>query len=172
MKDKIITEGVKLAQKHGGKVVEFVAPAIVDQAGKIIEKRLNSQKEKVVVPELYGKDFHISLENGIDRLEKNGFETLTSIVIPNSIYRNYKPNVIVRTKPKAKTKVDFGTLVHVLYITSEVIEESRLLYEKELEDKKNRKRENDLKMAERKDKTQAIINSAFEKISIKPRNEQ
>ena len=92
------------------------------------------RKRKVRVPMIYADGYAITKMHAETMLKSAG---LTSVLIPaqlkdaNPKYKDYCEFQVIDSKPKVNTKVDLETSILVKYITPEVINESKRLYEKQ-----------------------------------------
>jgi len=140
-----------------------VADTIQDYTSKTMEER----KRLVSVPELYSKEYPLSVEQAVELLNNCGLKSTlvkTSIDDADVKYRKCFASQVISTKPKGKQKVEPGTMVLVKYITQEVIDESQKIFE-ELEAKKNEialQKEN--RKVEREEKRERIVQNARNKI--------
>lgn len=101
---------------------------------KQVEDKIEERKTLVEVPALYVKGFPVSIKQAKKLLEKKQLKC-SFIKLPLSEadgkYRNCVASQVIKTEPKAKEKVEPGTHVLVKYITRDVIEESKRLFEEE-----------------------------------------
>lgn len=144
-------------------VAKPVADTIQDYASKTSEDR----KRLVSVPELYSKEYPLSVEQAVELLDNCGLKSTlvkTSIDDADVKYRKCFASQVISTKPKGKQKVEPGTMVLVKYITQEVIDESQKIFE-ELEAKKNEVALNKKnKHLEREQRTKQIVQEARSKV--------
>ena len=134
-----------------------IAPAIITAVEELIDK-LPDIPSKVGVPQLYGLGFPLKLDQAITRLTKVGLTVMPSelsIGEADPKYRNCVDSEVVDSDPKSKRKVAVGYPVIIRYVTQEVIDESKRLFE-ELERQKaeanrikNEKREHQKAQAQR-----------------------
>ncbi len=140
-----------------------VADTIQDYASKTSEER----KRLVNVPELYSKEYPLSVEQAVELLDNCGLKSTlvkTSIDDADVKYRKCFASQVIGTKPKGKQKVEPGTMVLIKYITQEVIDESQKIFD-ELEAKKNEMRlQKENKHLEREQRTKQIMQDARSKV--------
>ncbi len=144
-----------------------VTPEIITSIEKSNDTINKTKSNKKIVPELYGKEIFVSVEDGINILEERGFKVNKNIVDPNVKYRDCKPQQIIKTKPKSKSKEDIGELIHIQYITNETIEESKRLFEEQEKERINKKIERRLKLNQQKEVTQKKIKDTVLKFTKK-----
>ncbi len=140
-----------------------VADTIQDYANKTSEER----KRLISVPELYSKEYPLSVEQAVELLNNCGLKSTlvkTSINDSDIKYRKCFASQVISTKPKGKQKVEPGTMILVKYITQEVIDESQRIFD-ELEARKNEvalQKKN--KHLEREQKTKQIVQDVRSKV--------
>ena len=81
------------------------------------------------MPELYAEDYHVKLDEAKRWLEEDGFRAEAVVVKPNIIYKDCENYEVVGTNYSLKDKVAPGTRIILRYVTTEVIEASRRLFE-------------------------------------------
>lgn len=144
-----------------------VAKPVVDTIQDYTSKTIEERKRLISVPELYSKEYPLSVEQAVELLNNCGLKSTlikTSIDDADIKYRKYFASQVISTKPKGKQKVEPGTMVLVKYITQEVIDESQKIFE-ELEAKKNGaalQKKN--KHLEREQRTKQIMQDARNKV--------
>lgn len=140
-----------------------VADTIQDYTSKTMEER----RRLVSVPELYSKEYPLSVEQAVELLSNYGLKSTlvkTSIEDADVKYRKCFASQVISSKPKGKQKVEPGTMILVKYITQEVIDESQKIFE-ETEARKNEttlQKKN--KHLERKQKTKQIVQNTQHKV--------
>lgn len=140
-----------------------VADTIQDYASKTTEER----KRLVSVPDLYSKEYPLSVEQAVELLNNCGLKSTlvkTSIDDSDVKYRKCFDSQVISTKPKRNQKVEPGTMILVKYITQEVIDESQKIFA----EREARKNESALqkknKHLEREQKTKQIVQTARSKV--------
>ena len=140
-----------------------VADTIQDYTSKTMEER----KRLISVPELYSKEYPLSIEQAVELLNNYGLKSTlvkTSIDDADVKYRKCFASQVISTKPKGKQKVEPGTMILVKYITQEVIDESQKIFE-ELEARKNESAlQKKNKHLEREQKTKELMQNARSKV--------
>ncbi len=140
-------------------VLPLVKPAIVavrDYADKSIEER----KKLIAVPELYSKEYPLTIEQAVAILESCGLKATrvkSAISDADIKYRACFDTQVIKSHPKAKQKVERGTSVLVKYVTQEVIDESQRLYELSEKYKAEMQESKLIKQTERKEKTKQVL---------------
>lgn len=150
-----IAAGVAMAAS----IMPLVKPAI-DAVRDYADKTIEERKKLVAVPELYSKEYKLSVEQAVEILESCGLKaTLVkmSTTDANIQYRHCFDSQVIKSLPKSKTKVERGTAVLVKYITQEVIDESQQMFAISEKHKEERQLEKSIKQAERKEKTKQVI---------------
>ncbi|MCD7777643.1 MAG: PASTA domain-containing protein [Clostridiales bacterium] len=112
-------------------IVDAVTPVVGKTVG-VVNEKIEERKRLVTVPEVGDSKFPLSLEQATELINKNGLEVMSiaiSVTDADKKYRNYINNQVVETKPKSGQKVEPGSSVLVKYITQEVIDESKHIYE-------------------------------------------
>ncbi len=157
-----------------------IAGAVIGLAKPVIEiiddkrkERVEEQKDWVTIPELCSKRSPMKLDCAIDILEKLNLKVASNSVKLNNADIKYKDCFdlqIVRVETKHKKKVPPGTLVVLTYVTSEIIEESKKLFEESETHKAKVSLEKSKKRSEQKEKHKQLITNTIEKISKKNNN--
>lgn len=140
-----------------------VADTIQDYANKTTEER----KRLVSVPELYSKEYPLSVEQAVELLNNCGLKSTlvkTSIDDSDIKYRKCFASQVISTKPKGKQKVEPGTMILVKYITQEVIDESQKLFEEQEARKNEVAVQKKNKQLEREQKTRQIVENTRNKV--------
>lgn len=142
-------------------LVKPVIDAVRDYADKSIEER----KKLVAVPELYSKEYPLTIEQAVAILESCGLKaTLIKAAVSDADikYRTCFDTQVIKSHPKAKQKVERGTSILVKYVTQEVIDESQRLYELSEKHKAEVQEAKLIKQAERKEKTKQAMTDAVD----------
>ena len=148
-------------------MVTSVAP-LVQPAIKVVreytDKIVEDRKKLITVPEIYSKEYPLSVEQAEEILESCGLKaTLVKMNLSDADirYRRCFDTQVVRTNPRAKQKVEQGTCILLKYITQEVIDESQRIYElaeKHKEESSLKRRE---KQTARKEKTKRMTSETI-----------
>lgn len=150
-----IAAGVAMAAS----IVPLVKPAI-DAVRDYADKTIEERKKLVSVPELYSKEYPLSVEQAVEILESCGLKaTLVkmSTADANIQYCNCFDSQVIKSLPKSKTKVERGTAVLIKYITQEVIDESQQMFDISKKRKEEQHFEKSIKRTERKEKTKQVV---------------
>lgn len=157
-----IATGIAMAAS----IVPLVKPAIEavrDYADKTIEER----KKLVVVSKLYSSEYRTTSEQAVEILTSLGLKAVLSPTLIDDAdgkYRNCINNQVIKSEPKARQKVEPGTTVRVLYITQEVIDESRCLFNESEKRKAELLLEKSIKRSERKEKTKRVVSDVADTV--------
>lgn len=115
-------------------IVGSVTPIAVELIDRIPKKETVSPSEEMIsMPELCSKKFPLKMEEAKELLESRGLKTLAIEVRLRDAGVRYKDCFdfqVVGTDRKPNSKVKSGDTVIVQYVTQEVINESRLIFEK------------------------------------------
>lgn len=144
-------------------VVPLVKPAI-DAIREYTDKMIEERRKLVVVPELYSKEYPLSVEQAVELLESCGLKSTLvkmSIADADARYRNCFDSQVIKSHPKAKQKVERGTGVLLKYITQEVIDESQRMFELDEKRKEELSLEKSVKQAEQKDKAKRVVSDVI-----------
>lgn len=148
-----------------------MAPAIITAIEKLIDK-LPDIPSKVVVPQLYDLGFPLRLDQAVTMLTNAGLTAMPSeldIKEADPQYRNCVNSEVVGSNMRPKQKVNVGSTVIVRYVTQEVINESKRLFE---ESEKQKAETNRIKNEEREQlrvRAQKTVTDAATKIKKFPR---
>lgn len=174
--------GTNKSPKSGGSTgdafgIIAVASAVIGLAKPVIDmidekrkERAEERKDWVTIPELCSKSAPMKLDCAIDILEKLNLKAASNSVNLNSAdvkYKNCFDLQVVEINQKQKSKVPPGTLVVLTYVTSEIIEESKRLFDESESRKSNAALEKSKKRLEQKEKHKKLIANTLEKISKK-----
>ena len=124
-------------------IIAPVITATIPVIKEIVEKK--PQKNLIRIPVLYGKHVALSVNDAKTILENCGLKTIARKISnceANPKFRNHFDNQVIFSNPSSGKKVDSGTTVYLKYITQDVIEKSKMLYEEKenIKMKKNEKR--------------------------------
>lgn len=118
---------------------KYAEPAIeklIEQALIVIDK----YNARITIPSLTVRDAPLNYQQASEALRRcymNPMPVAMTIENANPMYHNFFNGQFVRTEPAEGNKVDPNSNVYVVYITQEVIDESKRLYQ-EQENEKNR----------------------------------
>lgn len=155
-----------------------LAKPVADTIQDYASKTMKEQKHLVSIPELYSKEYPLSAEQAVELLNNCGLKSTlvkTSIDDANIKYRKCFASQVISTKPRGKQKVEPGTMVLVKYITQEVIDESKKIFE-ELKTRKNdatlRKKNKRLEWKQRTKQTVQDARSKVQKVFQKNKEDK
>lgn len=146
-----------------------VIPVAANAANKIVnviaEHKAN-EEHKIAVPELYVKNFPIDLEQAKILIEDLGLKFSKSRMLIKEADPKYKDCFdlqVVDSNPKQKSLVNKDATVYVKYITQEVIDASKKIFEDEEKVKAERKEKKAIEKQERKNKRQEKVSEVTDK---------
>lgn len=124
--------GWKKGLINGGKIVaKQFAPDVLNLGAKIGVEIIEKQKKLIKIPDL--KDVHIDEALRILKDELNLTPT-PAIANPSIAYADESENDVMYSEPKFGSRVNPGTTVKVYYLTQEVIDKSKDLLGKEVQE--------------------------------------
>ena len=153
----VITTGITMVAT----VIPLVKPAI-DAIHDYADKTIEERKNLITVPNLYSKDFPLTVEQAEQLLNSYGLKAIfvkISLADANVRYRKYFNSQVVESRPKAKQKVEPGASVLVKYITQEVIDESRRLFEEAENRKIEQLCEKNIKRSKQKENAKRVVSN-------------
>lgn len=143
--------------------VALAAPAInivgelVASSATIIIHTINTMEQKINISDIYAKDGHpTSLSEAKEYLEKI---KVASMGIPlkyseaDPKYRNCIDNQVVDVQPRGR--VAENDTLRLFYVTQDIIDRSKELFEEEQKRLKNQAKEKEMKRLEQKERTKA-----------------
>ena len=143
----------------------------INAGADAIAEKVDERKTFVEIPEIYSSDYHLKLEDANRWLEEDGFKTEAIVAKPDMAYKDCLEFEVVKTNYKIGQKVKPGTRIILRYVTSEVIDQSRKLYEESEKEKAKKdaikaakKSEQDAKIKQKKDKTVATLQDGASKV--------
>ena len=145
-------------------VLPLVKPAI-DAVKEYADKTIEDRKKLVAVPELYSSEYPLTINQAVELLESCELKATlikTSVLDADIKYRKCFDSQVIKSKPKAKQKVERGTSVMVKYITQEVIDESQRIFELAEKHKSELSLEKSIRQIERKEKTKRVVTGAID----------
>ena len=114
---------------------------LVQAASPMVEKAMDKSKDKsdktdikVIIPDLYRKDFPIDLDQAKILLSDSGLKYSESKMVVKDADKKYKDCFnfqVIASSPKQGTSVNQGTTVYLKYITQEVIDASIKIFKDE-----------------------------------------
>lgn len=127
--------GLKKRLINGGKIVskQLLAENVLNLGAKIGVEIIEKQKKLVKIPNL--KDIHIDEALRVLKDELNLTPT-SAIAKPSIAYADESENEVMYSEPKFGSRVNPGTIVKVYYLTQEVIDKSKELLGKEVQEVK------------------------------------
>lgn len=150
-------------------VVVSSALAILQPAANVIantlKDKVEERKDLVSIPELYTKDIPMKLDRAKILLEECGFKVEPIAIREANIkYKDCFDLQIVGSKPKHKQKVKPGTIIFLKYVTSEIIEESKKMFDLSEKHRAEIKLEKAKNRSEQKEKNRKIVDDVTSSI--------
>lgn len=146
---------------------------LVQAASPMVEKAMDKSKDatdktdtKIVIPDLYRKDFPIDLEQAKILLSDSGLKYSESKMVIKDANKKYKDCFdfqVITSSPKQGTSVNQGTTVYLKYITQEVIDASIKIFEDEEKAKAELKEHKAIEKQERKDHRKEKVSEVTDK---------
>lgn len=149
-KMKSIANGISLAAI----ILPLIEPT-VNLIHNQIDRIAEEKRQLVEVPELYSKSFPLTVEQASKLLTEFGFKyemVQLPLIAANAKYRDCFDSQVIGTYPKAKQKVKPGSNILIKYITQEVIDESKKIFESEVQQRTEQKNK-------AKQKARGVINA-------------
>lgn len=141
-------------------IVGAVTPLAVELIDRIPKKEeLGPSEELIFMPELCSKKFPLKLDEAKELLESRGLKALSIEVRLRDACVKYKDCFelqVVGSDRKPNSKLKPGDTVIVQYVTQEVINESRRIFEEAEQQKAALKQERAVKRAEQMERTKAV----------------
>ena len=134
-----------------------LADEIIDRIPK--EEELGPSEELIFMPELCSKKFPLKLDEAKELLESRGLKALSIEVRLRDACVKYKDCFelqVVGSDRKPNSKLKPGDTVIVQYVTQEVINESRRIFEEAEQQKAALKQERAVKRAEQMERAKAV----------------
>lgn len=154
-----IATGIAMAAS----VLPLIKPAI-DAVRDYTDKTIEERKKLVTVPELYSKEYPLSVDQAVEILESCGLKATlvkSSLIDADARYKDCFDTQVIKSQPKAKQKVERGASILVKYITQEVINKSIELNATAEKRKAEISYEKSIKQAERKEKTKRVVSNVL-----------
>ena len=146
---------------------------LVQAASPMVEKAIDKFKDtsdktdtKVIIPDLYRKDFPIDLEQAKILLSDSRLKYSESKMVIKDADKKYKDCFdlqVITSSPKQGTSVNQGTTVYLKYITQEVIDASIKIFEDEENAKAERKEKKAIEKQEHKDQRKEKVSEIVDK---------
>lgn len=163
-------KGSSASNSNGG-IIPAIIVAVVPIAINVIDKLVNravdeinfDNSNKVLIPSLYNNGFSLNAEQVKELLEGLGlkvFLTKTHVGEADPRYRYCEENQVIDSEPKHKQYVDKGSPVTIKYITSEVVVESRRLFDEKERARVEAEERKKIKREAKKDKVHLIADRA------------
>ena len=141
-------------------IVSAVTPLAVELIDRIPKKEeLSPSEELIFMPELCSKKFPLKLDEAKELLESRGLKALPIEVRLRDACVKYKDCFelqVVGSDRKPNSKLKPGDTVIVQYVTQEVIDESRRIFEEAEKQKAALKQERAVKRAEQMERAKAV----------------
>lgn len=141
-------------------IVGAVTPLAVELIDRIPQKEeLGPSEELIFMPELCSKKFPLKLDEAKELLESRGLKALPIEVRLRDACVKYKDCFelqVVGSDRKPNSKLKPGDTVIVQYVTKEVIDESRRIFEEAEQEKVALKQERAVKRAEQMERAKAV----------------
>lgn len=141
-------------------IVGAVTPLAVELIDRIPKKEeLGPSEELIFMPELCSKKFPLKLDEAKELLESRGLKALPIEVRLRDACAKYKDCFelqVVGSDRKPNSKLKPGNTVIVQYVTQEVIDESRRIFEEAEQQKAALKQERVVKRAEQMERAKAV----------------
>ena len=141
-------------------IVGAVTPLAVELIDRIPKKEeLGPSEELIFMPELCSKKFPLKLDEAKELLERRGLKALSIEVRLRDACVKYKDCFelqVVGSDRKPNSKLKPGDTVIVQYVTQEVINESRRIFEEAEQQKAALKQERAVKRAEQMERAKAV----------------
>ena len=141
-------------------IVGAVTPLAVELIDRIPKKEeLGPSEELIIMPELCSKKFPLKLDEAKELLESRGLKALSIEVRLRDACVKYKDCFelqVVGSDRKPNSKLKPGDTVIVQYVTQEVINESRRIFEEAEQQKAALKQERAVKRAEQMERAKAV----------------
>ena len=141
-------------------IVGAVTPLAVELIDRIPKKEeLSPSEELIFMPELCAKKFPLKLDEAKELLESRGLKALPIEVRLRDACVKYKDCFelqVVGSDRKPNSKLKPGDTVIVQYVTQEVIDESRQIFEEAEKQKAALKQERAVKRAEQMERAKAV----------------
>lgn len=141
-------------------IVDAVTPLAVELIDRIPKKEeLGPSEELIFMPELCSKKFPLKLDEAKELLESRGLKALSIEVRLRDACVKYKDCFelqVVGSDRKPNSKLKLGDTVIVQYVTQEVINESRRIFEEAEQQKAALKQERAVKRAEQMERAKVV----------------
>ena len=141
-------------------IVGAVTPLAVELIDRIPKKEeLGPSEELIFMPELCSKKFPLKLDEAKELLESRGLKALSIEVRLRDACVKYKDCFelqVAGSDRKPNSKLKLGDTVIVQYVTQEVINESRRIFEEAEQQKAALKQERAVKRAEQMERAKVV----------------
>ena len=137
---------------------------LVELGTSLMQQGVDERKSLVEVPEVYAADYRLKLDDAKRWLEEDGLKVEAVVVQPDIAFKDCSDLEVVATNYTSKQKVKPGTRIVLKYVTSEVIDASRKLFEESEKKKVEEQAEKAKKKAEQNAKIKQNLGNAAAKI--------
>lgn len=169
-KSPVVEGGKEVGKVLAKGAAVVVVPVVVEAAKKIINLLVSVEAEKVTIPSLYDKDFTLDIEQATEILNSLGLKAVPvklRLSEADPKYRNCEDNQVVGSHPKHKRNFKKGEVVCVKYITTEVIAESKRIFEERERERVEEKERKIIADMERNEKRKQEIAIAAKNVKHK-----
>ncbi len=130
----LLQQGSKVALKHGGKVLgAVISDEVLKKSVELGNDYIAKQKELIKIPDIVD----VQLDEAVKVLKDDiGFTPLLATAQPKLEYAQATANVVLYTVPKVGTKIMPKSVVKVYYLTPELLEKSKVLFDTQIKDVK------------------------------------
>ena len=101
----------------------------IDAGVKVYAKKTEEKDSLIEIPEIYTSDYRLKLDDAKRWLEEDGLKVEGVVVQPDIAFKDCSDFEVIATNYKLGKKVKSGTRIILKYVTSEVIETSKKLFE-------------------------------------------
>jgi len=147
------------------KVVDKCGGAIGTLYNDIAKPYIEKKQTLVEIPVLYSREGRSKLKDAKKWLKDDGLKVGTIVALPNIAFKDFSDLDVVASKPKPKEKVERGTRILLKYVTSEVIEASRKLFDESEKQKMEMEQQKTEKRAEQAKKRKQMFDKTVTNIS-------
>ena len=133
-------------------------PSILKQIEKIVDVKIENDKTSINIRKIDISKGHVSLKDFQAVLKSKGLDSIPCEATPNIAYKDCDESEVVEISPIGRIKPN--ETIHLYYVTSEVIEKSKRMYDDEI----RRQQENNQKKAEQWDALKRATNDAAVKV--------
>ena len=149
--------------------VGVAATAITTVADIVANINQASGEATIIIPPLYDKGFSLELSQAVEMLTNCGLNAMPrkiTIQEANVRYKDCFDSQVIGSNPKSKQRVPAGSTVIVNYITQEVIDKSKKIFDETEKIKAEAKLAKVKKRERQKEETQKIIVEMSDKAKL------